>query len=38
MALECKVLISKESGVKIEVLNEDKKTHRPSIWTGLKSR
>ena len=36
MALECKVLISKESGVKIEVLNEDKKTTQTFHMDGLK--
>ena len=35
MALECKVLISKESGVKIEVLNEDKKTTQTFHMDGL---
>ena len=38
MALECKVLISKESGVKIEVLNEDKKTTQTFHMDGLKIR
>lgn len=35
MALECKVLISKESGVKIEVINEDKKTTQTFHMDGL---
>ena len=36
MALECKVLISKESGVKIEVINADKKTTQTFHMDGLK--
>ena len=36
MALECKVLISKESGVKVEVINEDAKTTQTFHLDGLK--